>query len=80
MTPDHDHPGCCTEGIRIGGTYGLVVTPEGTVPVQRCDECDRYEGDEAAAQALAQQWGTTWGYTPSEDEATIPGDYWVTAP
>lgn len=68
----------------VDWTYGYADIPDGAVPVQRCDDCRVFDGDEAAATAAMDDLGGTavgftfgsppWVTDPSEYE---PGDYWV---
>lgn len=45
---------CSGSGFLWDQTYGEADIPEGWTPVQRCDLCEKYPDDEAAARAAAE--------------------------
>lgn len=45
--------GCGGTGYLVGQTYEAAEIPKGAIPVQRCDQCQRFDGDENAARAFA---------------------------
>lgn len=51
---DLDGCGVCGGlGYLVDQSYGACDLPDGAVPVQRCDECQRWAGDDDAAAAYA---------------------------
>lgn len=42
--------------------------------VERCDSCERYESDEAAAKFLAAELGVRWGYAYREADPKTDDD------
>lgn len=68
--------GCdeCVHGALIDQTYGEAGIPEGWVPVQRCDACDVFDGDEAAARWVSMHLterfvrGTVAWFAADEDD------------
>lgn len=73
----------CDEGVAVDQTYGTAMIPYESVPVQACDDCQVFADDEAAAQALAERWATTYGWAPGvpdDGEPEPPGDWWVARP
>jgi hypothetical protein len=55
-----DGPCDCADhgaGYLIGQTYGHTDPPDGAVIVQRCDQCEVFDGDIAAAVAYANVHG-----------------------
>lgn len=58
------NPDCDSCGSVLPGVIECMDTPEG---IQRCDQCDTYEGDIEAAQALAAAIGG--GVVVWEEEA-----------
>ncbi len=76
IDPDCECGGC---GYLLGFTYGECDLPDGAIPVQRCDLCQHFEGDdEAALAALGNNGGGTWGYGLTEhDDPAEAGDFWI---
>lgn len=83
-------PICRGAGYLLDQGYGYSHVPFDSVPVQRCDACDRYPGDIEAATAAAKDLGTCWGADRDEDGnikpvtdpegGEFPGDAWVRIP
>lgn len=74
-------PGCeeCEHtGYLLGQTYENIDWPDGWLPIQRCDTCDEFEGDDAAAAFYATRNGTESRWV--EAEGNLPGDYIVRLP
>lgn len=73
-------PGCSAcehTGYLIGQTYANIDWPDGWLPIQRCDTCDEFEGDDAAAAFYANRNGTECRWVDAGD---VPGDYIVRLP
>ncbi len=74
-------PGCeeCEHtGYLLGQTYENIDWPDGWSPIQRCDTCDTFEGDDTAAAFYATRFGTESRWV--EAEGNLPGDYIVRLP
>lgn len=70
--------GCDHTGYLLGQTYENIDWPDGWSPIQRCDTCDEFEGDDAAAEHYAHRFGTEFRWVDAEDD--LPGDYIVRLP
>lgn len=83
---DHSE-GCeCDHGACPHQTYGEAELPEGAVPVQACDICKTFEGDdeqtadEQAARDYAQRHAGTVGYVEGDrddDGEQLHGEWFV---
>lgn len=69
---------CQGTGYLVDQTYGYAIVPAGYTPVQRCDQCSRFEGDEDATRAFAASFRQTRPvmWCPSSTGAQ-PGDWAV---
>lgn len=66
---------CDGSGWLEDQSYGYADVPAGWTPIQRCDACERFDGDEAAAVAFAQANGGQVLYFPTIfDEDTTTGE------
>lgn len=70
---------CLGTGYLVHQTYGAGDLPDGAVPVQRCDLCLTFDGDDDAAwAALVAFGGGTWGFgLTNHDDPSEAGDYWI---
>lgn len=67
------HPCCGGTGYLLRQEYGFADIPDGWIPVQRCDACQLFEGDDDAAKEAATVYATTFKFFDGEYGA--PGDY-----
>jgi hypothetical protein len=66
-------------GYLLDWSYGAADIPDDWTPVQRCDQCQRFEGDDDAAMAAAAAHGNVevayWYQLDEDDRPAIVGDF-----
>lgn len=68
---------CLGHGWLLDQEYGFTDLPRNAIPIQRCDTCARFEGDEDAAKAAAKFYGTTYGKPAGFESSEDPLDVWI---
>ena len=68
-------------GYLLHQTYGETAPPDGGITVQRCDQCDTFNGDLLAAEEAAGHRGWDFGYDqrPGDEPGTLGErlDAWI---
>lgn len=67
---------CDGTGYLLDQTYGYAPLADGRTPVQRCDQCQRYDGDDiAAAHAATDRGGGVDDVMWHPGPRRVPGDW-----
>lgn len=70
---------CEGTGVLVAQGYGFAELPEDWLPVQRCDECGRFDGDEqAACSTVLSGVAAEFRYFTAPDNSEgdpLPGDW-----
>lgn len=70
---------CDGLGLLADPVFDHAVIPDGWTLIQRCDRCERYPNDEAAAQIAAALLRVEYRYFPTppseQPHSMYPGDW-----